>query len=171
MNEATGFDSSSSTIVGHDAFHGDAEAFEIGDGGEEQGDGAFVLLVGEDVGTCDTRMIVDRNVNEFPACALAAALAGAASGDAVADAAEAAELLNVEMDYLARLLALVAWAWRLRLEAGEQAEATMFENARDAGSGDAELSRDVLLGAALSAQSLDVIGCSEADLAWQRMGF
>jgi len=47
----------------------------------------------------------------------------------------------------------------------------MFENARDAGSGDAELSRDVLLGAALTTQSLDVIGCGEGDLAWQRMGF
>src|SRR6266536_4275165 len=67
----------------------------------------------------------------------------------------------------AGLPALVAWVWLLRLEAGEQAEATMFKNARDAGSGDAELSRDVLLGAALTAQSLDVIGCSEADLARQ----
>jgi hypothetical protein len=79
-------------------------------------------------------------------------------------------LLNVEMDYLAGLFALVAWAWLLRLEAGEQAEATMFENARDAGFGDAELSCDVLLGAALTAQSLDVI-CGEGDLAWQRRGF
>ena len=87
-----GFGEIAAAIVGHDAFHGDAEAFEIGDGGEEEGDGAFLLLVGEDVGTCETRMIVDRNVNEFPALALAA-LAGAASGDAVADAAEAAEFL------------------------------------------------------------------------------
>jgi hypothetical protein len=102
---------------------------------------------------------------------LGTALAGTASGDAVADAAEAAELLNVEMDYLAGLLALVARAWLVRREAGEQAEATMFENARDAGSGDAEFSRDVLLGAALTAQSLDVIGCGAGDLAWQRMGF
>ena len=97
-----GFGEIAAAIVGHDALDGDTEAFEIRDGGEEEGDGALLLLVREDVGTCDTRMIVNGNVDEFPACPLATAMAGAASGDAVADAAEAAELLNVEMDYLRR---------------------------------------------------------------------
>ena len=92
---------------------------------------------------------------------LAAAMAGATAGDAMADAVEAAELLDVDVDDLAGLLALVAWPGLLRLEAGEQAEAAALEDARDAGLGDAELSRDVLLGAALTAQSLDGIGCGE----------
>ena len=71
------------------------------------------------------------------------------------------------MDDLAGLLALVAGAWLLRLEAGEQTEAAALEDARDAGLGDAELGRNVLLGAALTAQSLDGIGCGERDLAWR----
>jgi hypothetical protein len=59
-------------------------------------------------------MVVDSDVDEFPACTLTAAIACAASGDAVAHAAETAELLNVEMDDLAWFLALVAWMWLLR---------------------------------------------------------
>ena len=59
------------------------------------------------------------------------------------------------MDDLAGFLALVAGAWLLWLEAGEQTEAAALENARDAGLGDADLGRNVLLDAALAAQSLD----------------
>jgi hypothetical protein len=46
-------------------------------------------------------MVVDSDVDEFPACTLTAAIACAASGDAVAHAAETAEPLNIEMDDLA----------------------------------------------------------------------
>jgi hypothetical protein len=34
-----------------------------GDGGEEEGDGALLLLVGEDVGARDTGMVVDGNAD------------------------------------------------------------------------------------------------------------
>jgi hypothetical protein len=54
-------------------------------------------------------MVVDSDVDEFPACTLTAAIACAASGDAVAHAAETTELFNIEMDDLAWFLALVAW--------------------------------------------------------------
>ena len=63
------------SVVGHDALDSDAEAFEVGDGGEEEGDCALLLLVGEDVGAGDAGVIVDRDVGELPAGALAAALA------------------------------------------------------------------------------------------------
>ena len=78
-------------------------------------------------------MVVDSDVDEFPACTLATAIARAATSDAVADAVEAAEFFNVEMDDLAGSFALVARVGFLRLEAGEPAEAAAFENARDAG--------------------------------------
>ena len=67
-------------------------------------------------------------MDEFPTGALAAAVAGAAPGDAMADAVETAELLDVEMDDLAGLVALVAWPGLLRLEAGEQAQAAAPED-------------------------------------------
>jgi hypothetical protein len=62
---------------------------------------------------------------------------------------------------------LGAWARLLWLEAGEEAEATAFEDTRDGGLGDAEFAGDVYLGAALAAQSLDCVGCGERDLARQ----
>src|SRR5215471_13900646 len=120
-----GFGEVAATIVSHNAFDGNAEAPEVGDGGDQERDGAFLLLVAEDLSTRYPRMVVDSDVDEFPACTLTAAIACAASGDAVAHAAETAELLNVE--------------------AREPAEAAAFENARDAGFGDADLGCDVLL--------------------------
>src|SRR5262245_4207624 len=134
-----GFGDVAATIVSHDAFDGNTEAPEVGDGGDQERDGAFLLLVGEDLSTRYSGMVVDSDVDEFPACTLTAAIACAASGDAVAHAAETAELLNIEVDDLAWFLALVARAGFLRLEAREPAEAAAFENARDAGFGDADL--------------------------------
>src|SRR5262249_51737442 len=156
-----GFGEVAATIVSHDAFNGNAEAPEVGDGGEQERDGAFLLLVGEDLSTRYPGMVVDSDVDEFPARTLTAAIACAASGDAVAHAAETAELLNVEMDDLTWFLALVAWMWLLQLEAREPAEAAAFENARDAGFGDADLGCDVLLSAALTAQVFDGVGCGK----------
>src|SRR6516225_2120762 len=161
-----GFGEVAATIVSHDAFDGNAEAPEVGDGGDQERDGAFLRLVGEDLSTRYPRMVVDSDVDEFPACTLTAAIACAASGDAVAHAAETAEL-NVEMDDLAWFLALVAWMWLLQLEAGEPAEAAAFENARDAGFGDSDLGCDVLLGAALTTQVFDGVGCGKRDLVWR----
>src|SRR5258705_11595583 len=121
-----GFRKIAAAIVGHDTLDGDAEAPEVSDRGEEEGDGAFFLLIREDVGTGDPGMVVDSDVSILPAGALTAAMAGAPAGDAMADAIEAAELLDFDVDDLARLLALVAWAWVLRLDAGENTEATGF---------------------------------------------
>jgi hypothetical protein len=41
--------------------------------------------------------------------------------------------------------------WLLRIETGEPAEAATFENTRDAGFGDPEFGRDMLLGVTLTA--------------------
>jgi hypothetical protein len=115
-------------------------------------------------------MIVDGDMNELnrarrPAARIA--LAAAIAGDAMADGIEAAELFDVDVDDLAWRCAFVAWSWLLRLEAGEQAEAASFEDTRDGGFGDAELAGDVLLGAALAAQSLGGVGCGARSLAWR----
>ena len=55
------------TIVSHDAFDGNTEAPEVGDGGDQERDGAFLLLVGEDLSTRYPGMVVDSDVDEFPA--------------------------------------------------------------------------------------------------------
>ena len=66
------------------------------------------------------------------------------------------------------LQALVeAGAWLLRLETGQQAETATPEDARHTGLGDVELGSDVLLGAALTAQSLNGGASGERNLAWR----
>ena len=162
-----GFGEVAATIVSHDAFNGNAEAPEVGDGGDQERDGAFLLLVGEDLSTRYPGMVVDSDVDEFPACTLATAIARAATSDAVADAVEAAEFFDVEMDDFAGPLALVARVGFLRLEAGEPAEAAAFENARDTGFGDTELGCDVLLGAAFTSQTFHGIARGWLDLDWR----
>ncbi len=52
-------------------------------------------------------MIVNTDVDELPADAAAVALTGVIAGDAVADLVEAAELFDVDVDHLARRLALI----------------------------------------------------------------
>ena len=73
----------------------------------------------------------------------------------MADALEAAELLDVDVDQLAGMLALVA-AHRLgRLQGGEAVEAEALEDAADGRRRDAEFGGDLLAGEALTAQGFD----------------
>src|SRR4029453_3342567 len=97
----------------------------------------------------------------------ATAIARAATSDAVADAVEAAEFFDVEMDDFAGPLALVARGGFLRLQGGAPVEAAAFENARDTGFGDTELGCDVLLGAAFTSQTFHGIARGWLDLVWQ----
>ena len=94
-------------VVGHHPRHLDAEAGVVGDGGREEGDGALLLLVGQDLREGQAGGVVDRDVDELPAGAARLALLRIA-GDAMADALEAAELLDVDVDQFAGMLALVA---------------------------------------------------------------
>ena len=86
-------------------------------------------------------------MHEFPAGALAAparaGLAGAVAGDAMADLVEAAELLDVEMDEFARMLALVAAHGFGGLESLEAAQAGGGEDAADGGGRDPDGLGDV----------------------------
>jgi len=52
-------------VVGHDAADGDTEAFVVGEGGVEEGDGVFLLLVGQDLAEGDAGVVVDADVEEL----------------------------------------------------------------------------------------------------------
>src|SRR5258708_35084304 len=89
--------------------------------------------------------VVDADMNEFPAEAFAAAapvaLACAIAGDAVADAIDPAELLDIDMDELAGVLALVA-AHRLgRLQRPQPVQSETAQDARHGRRRDAGLAR------------------------------
>jgi hypothetical protein len=86
-------------VVGHHAQHADAEAGVVGERSLQEGDGALLALVGQDLGEGDARGVVEADVDELPAGT--PALTGTLAGDAVADAFEAAEFLDVDVDQLA----------------------------------------------------------------------
>ncbi|MDB5383309.1 MAG: Beta-glucuronidase [Rhodospirillales bacterium] len=81
---------------------------EPGDGGFEKCHGAFLLLVGHHGGEGQSRRVVDGDLEVSPAGAGLSALAVAIIADAVANAVAAPKLFDVDVDQLARVLALVA---------------------------------------------------------------
>src|ERR1700692_3757440 len=95
-------------VVGHDTGDGDIEAFVIGHGRLEERYGAFRLLVRQNLAEGDAGVIVDTDMNELPADATAVALTGAIAGDAVTDLVKTTELLDVDVDQLAGMFALIA---------------------------------------------------------------
>ena len=129
----------------------------VGDGGLEEGDGALLPLVGQDLREGEARGVVDADVDELPADAAGLALACAVAGDAMADALEAAELLDVDVDQLAGMLALVAADRLGRLQRRDAVEAEALEDAADGGRRDADLGGDLLAGPALAAQGFDLL--------------
>ena len=102
-------------VVGQQLLDFDPVAAVEGDGAAQEAGSGGCLLVVEDLGVGEAAVVVDGDMNELPAGDAGAApvdprlcLRGAAAADAVADAADAAELLDVDVDQLAGPLALVA---------------------------------------------------------------
>src|ERR671939_1887801 len=95
-------------IVGHHTGNRDAEARVVGDRGLEEGDGALLLLIREDLREGHPGGVVDADVDELPPNAPALALTGSIAGDAMANAIEATELFDIDVDQFAGMLALVA---------------------------------------------------------------
>jgi hypothetical protein len=166
-SERKGLRTIATAVIGHDAIDSDAEASVVGDSGEQERNGTFLLLVWKDIGPSDTGMIINGDVNEVPTDALAAAMAAATASDAVTDRIESAELFDIEMNDLTGRSALVSWARLLWFEGREQAEAAAVDNARDGGCGDADLSCDLRLGVALPTQNLDDSACGRRGLVWR----
>jgi hypothetical protein len=145
-------------VVGHDALGDDAMRLEPGQCSIEEGHGTLLPLIGQHGGEGQARGVVDGDVQVLPAGAALIALAGAVAGDAVADAVDPAELLDVNVDQLARMLALVADDGRLGLEGGEAVEADAAQRQPDRRAGQAKLAGDGRTGPALAAQRLDAGG-------------
>src|SRR5215208_4318970 len=152
-----GFRSVAGAVVGHDTRYRNAEAGVIGDRRLEEGDGALLFLVGQDLREGDAGSVVDADMNELPASAAGLTLLRI-TGDAMADLAEAAELLDVDVDHLAGVLALVASDRFGRLDIPEPRQPSALENPADSGGRDAGLHGDVLAGQPLAAQGDDALG-------------
>ena len=119
----------------------------------------------------DPRSIVNANVDELPADAtIAIDRASIATGDAMSYRADAAKLLDVEVDQLTWVLALIA-ADRLGwLQRGEPIQPEPAQDAANGRRRHPDLGGDLLARVALSAQRLDAGAYGRWGLARQGMG-
>ncbi|MDX6602769.1 MAG: hypothetical protein QOF13_1971 [Solirubrobacterales bacterium] len=91
----------------------------------QEASGGLAALVGKNLGVGQARMVVDGDMNELPpdkahrlAVAMGAQLPPAVAGHPVAGLEDATQLLDVDVDQLARLLSLIAIGRLARLQPG-----------------------------------------------------
>jgi hypothetical protein len=112
------------TVVRHHAFDVDPEPGEVSSGGHQEGDSALLALVWHDLHESDARGVVNADVDVFPTDAMVTIDdASRSSSDAMPDRADAPELLDVEVDQFAWMVALIAPDRLCRLEGRELVEA------------------------------------------------
>ena len=109
MGDVTG------AVVGHDRLDGDAAVVEPLDGTPEEGSGRGRSFVGEDLGVGHARRVVDGDVDELPPDASRSDRM--ISVHPVTDTSDTTQLLDIDVDELARLIPLVAKDGLFGLEA------------------------------------------------------
>src|SRR5512143_1425553 len=151
-------------VIGHDAPDLYAQACVIGHRCLEEGNGAGFPLVFHDLAEGDASCVVDTDMDKLPPNAeVTVDHAGLSSRDPMAHRADPPQLLDIDMDELARLLPLIA-ADGLRLQSAQFAQAQPTQNAADSGRRDADLGRDLLTRPALTAQLTNFFN----DVFWRR---
>src|ERR1700677_4938121 len=100
---------------------------------EEAAEGV-VSLVGEDLSEGETGTVVDGDMDVLVACA--ASLVAAVASDPVAGVDDASELFDLDVEQLARELALVTHDGLGRFKGRETGEAVTCQDARDGGLGE-----------------------------------
>ena len=158
--------------VCEDALDVDAMSFGEVDGLLEGREDAGSLFVREERGEGDAAVIVDGDVEALDAGTWVAV--GAIAGGADAGACEAAQLLDVEVEEIARRRAFVADDRRFwRIEGGEAVEAMAAQDAGEGSLGDGQDHADLGVGTAFAAQGEDLgfeLGRSFAGLAERDRG-
>src|SRR6516225_8668829 len=150
------FASVGGAVIGHDPLDADALTAEPRQRAAEKPDRALLFLVRQDLAVSQARGVVDTNVQCLPADAVMAIdRTRLASGNAVADTGDAPELLGVEVDQLARTLALVAHDRRLLIKRRQPIQTQPAQNPANRGHRHAELASDLWPAHPLPPQPLD----------------
>jgi Transposase len=141
-------------VVGEQAANGDAMLGIEGNGGVQEGDGGFALLVGQHAGEGEAGVIVDGDVQSLPAGELGAAAAAAIATNG--NLLIAGHALDVEMEQIAGSGMLVAHDGRSRMQVAPAVEMSPLQNAADGGGAEAGGLGDLIGGAQLAAQGNDL---------------
>jgi len=89
------------------------------------------------------------------------------ASDAMTDTIDAAELFDVDVDHLARLLALIAAHWFSRVQVAYPVQSQPAQDATDGSRRHADFGCDLLASVALVAQRPDSCACGRRCLARQ----
>ena len=129
-------------VIGEQGADGDAVASEEVNGILEKGDGGVGLLIGEDLGEGQTRVIVDGDVQGLPSgmFVLTTTAAIAAPGDLL----EAGHALDIEMEKIAGKGMFVAHHRRQGMQIAPAAETSAAQNAADGGRTESGASRNLI---------------------------
>jgi len=153
-------------VIGHHPAHGDAEALVIGDRVFEEGDGADGFFIRLHLDEGDAGSVVDGDMGELPTEPFAArsstALTGAVAGDPVADAVDAAEFLDVEVDHLAGIGALITPHGFDGIEISHPAQAGSTQDPAHGRRRHADALCDVFAAQTLAAQRDDLVHTIQA---------
>src|SRR6516162_9361046 len=129
----------------------------MGNGGHQECDSALFALVGHHLDERDPRGIVNADMDVLPTDAqVAIDHSGLSAGDAMSHGADAAELLDVDVDELTRVFALIAPDRFSRLQGTQLIQADPTQNTTDSSWRDAGLGSDLLARPALAAQPFDL---------------
>jgi len=141
------------TVIGEDVGNGDAEAGIVVDCGLQEGRRRWGFLIGQDLGESDAGVVVDGDMHVLPAGAMNAA--AAVAGDATTDGVETSDLLDIEVEQIARSSMFIAQDRCSRLQISNAAEVKSAQDAADGGTTSPDGERDAESGPALAAQPFD----------------
>ena len=128
-------------VIGHEALDTDAEGSEVKKGIVEEAPDTEVGFIREDLGKGEAGSIVNGDMDILVTGA--ADFIAAVSGDAVAGPDDASQLLDIHVEELAGMLALIAHDGLGRLQGGQAGEAVTCQQAGDRSLGEAALPGDL----------------------------
>jgi hypothetical protein len=142
-------------VVGHDGLDPDAAVLEPGDRASEEGGGGWGPFVRQDLGVGQAGGVVDSDMDKLPADASDSC--GAVSVDAMADTADTAQLLDIDVEQLARAFSLVSDDRLFGLEAAEPRETEAGQDASHGSRTQAHSGCDLWTRAASAAQTQNLL--------------
>jgi len=151
-------------VVGEQAADGDAVLGVEGNGGAQEGDGGFGLLVGQHAGEGEAGVIIDGDVQSLPAGELRASAATAVAADG--DLLIAAHALDVEMKQIAGRGMFITHDGRSGMEMAPAVEMSPLKNAADGGGAEMGGLGDLIGGAEFAAQGNDLSDQLRRGSAW-----
>jgi hypothetical protein len=140
----------------------DAATLEPGDGAFEEAGGGRGSFIGEYLDVGESGSVIDSDMDELPADA--ADFLRLIAMDAMTDAADTAQLLDVHVDELARLVPLVSANGLFGFEALEPRQALAGQDASDRGRAEAHAGSDLRAGVSTAAKADHLLDPIRMDL-------